>query len=112
MNARTVAPRGEKTLWGTMIGGMAIGGQMIGGQTIEGQTIEGQTIEGQTIEGQTIEGWMIGRPTTGGLTTGGLMIEEFPPPESLQAREQGAQTDQNDLTSLKKEHRLVAIYIA
>jgi hypothetical protein len=87
-----VAPRGEKMLQGTMIWGMAIGGWMIGGQTIEGWTIEGQ---------------MIGRPMTGGL-----MIEEFPPPESLQAREWGAQTDQNDLTSLKKECRLVAIYIA
>jgi hypothetical protein len=102
MNVRTVAPRGEKTLQGTTIGGMVIGGWMIGGQMIEGQTIEGWTIEGQTIEGQ-----MIGR-----LTTGGLMIEEFPPPESLQAGEWGAWTDQNDLTSLKKEHRLVVIYIA
>jgi hypothetical protein len=62
-NVRMVAPRGEKMLWGTTIGGMVIGGQMIGGWTIEG--------------------WTIGR-----LTTGGLMSEEFPPLESLQAREQ------------------------
>jgi hypothetical protein len=87
-----VAPRGEKMLQGMTIGGTTMGGMEIGGRMIEGRTIEGQVI--------------------GRLMTGGLMIEEFPPLESLQAREWGAWTDQNDLTSLKKECRLVVIYIA